>query len=198
MINKLSEFLAQSLITNKNITKNERELYTYGFFILISHSLYFVLASLFGIIFKCFLETIIFYISFQFIRRYAGGYHAETELRCEIFSTLSIISCVLLIKISKEYNFNLILLCFALICSIIIFIFAPLDTPEKPLSQKEFKYFRKISLIILISILIAIALSYYFKIKYIFLPCCISLILEGILISAGKIKKQHYEKRANS
>lgn len=198
MINKLSEFLAQSLITNKNITKNERELYTYGFFILISHSLYFVLASLFGIIFKCFLETIIFYISFQFIRRYAGGYHAETELRCEIFSTLSIISCVLLIKISKEYNFNLILLFFALICSIIILIFAPLDTPEKPLSQKEFKYFRKISLIILISILIAIALSYYFKIKYIFLPCCISLILEGILISAGKIKKQHYEKRANS
>ncbi len=198
MINKLSEFLAQSLITNKNITKNERELYTYGFFILISHSLYFVLASLFGIIFKCFLETIIFYISFQFIRRYAGGYHAETELRCEIFSTLSIISCVLLIKISKEYNFYLILLCFALICSIIILIFAPLDTPEKPLSQKEFKYFRKISLIILISILIAIALSYYFKIKYIFLPCCISLILEGILISAGKIKKLHYEKRANS
>lgn len=189
MINNLSALLTDKLLAKGSITEDERELYIYGFFMLLSHIMYFVLACIFGILFKCFIESIIFYVAFQFIRRYAGGYHAATETRCEILSTLSIIASIGIIKLSKIYDFKTTLLIITLISMVIIFIFCPLDTPEKPLTEKEFKYFRKISWIILLVISIAIIVSYFFKFNLLFAPCCISLILESILLIAGKIKK---------
>lgn len=198
MINKLSEFLTKKMLSDNTINDEDKELYVYGLFMLLSQLMFFIIACIFGFILNCIIESIIFYIAFQFIRRYAGGYHAKTETRCEILSSLSILCCIMLIKFSKIYYIKISLLCISLVCAVLIFIFCPLDTPEKPLSEKEFKYFRKISLIILLGILIAIAISCYFEIGYIFAPCCMSLILEGILISAGKIKKVHNVKKANS
>lgn len=189
MINNLSALLTDKLLAKGSITEDERELYIYGFFMLLSYIMYFVLACIFGILFKCFIESIIFYIAFQFIRRYAGGYHAATETRCEILSTLTIIASIGIIKLSKIYDFKTTLLIITLISVVIIFILCPLDTPEKPLTEKEFKYFRKISWIILLVISIAIIVSYFFKFNLLFAPCCISLILESILLIAGKIKK---------
>lgn len=189
MINNLSALLTDKLLAKGSITEDERELYIYGFFMLLSYIMYFVLACIFGILFKCFIESIIFYIAFQFIRGYAGGYHAATETRCEILSILTIIASIGIIKLSKIYDFKTTLLIITLISVVIIFILCPLDTPEKPLTEKEFKYFRKISWIILLVISIAIIVSYFFKFDLLFAPCCISLILESILIIAGKIKK---------
>lgn len=189
MINNLSALLTDKLLANKSIGEDERELYIYGFFMLLSHLMYFVFACIFGLLFNCFIESIIFYIAFQFIRRYAGGYHAATETRCEIMSTLSIIASIGIIKLTKIYDFNAALLFITLISMVIIFILCPLDTPEKPLSEKEFKYFRKISWIILLVISAAVITSYFFKLNLLFAPCCISLILESILLTAGKIKK---------
>ena len=65
-------------------------------------------------------------------------------------------------------------------------------------NDKEYKYFRKISWIILSLIIVAIIVSFIFKFNVVFAPCCASLILEGVLIGKGKIKKVYNEKRASS
>lgn len=189
MINNLSSRLTDRLIAKGNITKEDRELYIYGFFILLSHIMYFSLSAFFGLLFQCLIESLTFYIAFQFIRRYAGGYHAKTETRCEILSTLSLLVCIAIIKVIKTYNFQTLLLFVTIISAVCIFVFCPLDTPEKPLTEKEFKYFRKISWVILLVITVIIVISYFFKIKTIFAPCCLSLILESLLLIAGKLKK---------
>lgn len=198
MINNLSARLTDKLLSKGSITEDERELYIYGFFMLLSHLMYFILACVFGLMFKCFFQSIIFYIAFQFIRRYAGGCHAATETRCEILSTLSIVASIGIIKLSKIYDFNTILLLITLISMVLIFFLCPLDTPEKPLSEKEFKYFRKISWIILLVISSIIIVSYFVKFNIMFTPCCVSLILESILLIAGKIKRVHQEKSVKS
>lgn len=187
MINKLSKYFTDKLFLNGAITEKEQELYIYGFFMLLSQLMYLVLACIFGLILGCFFESIIFYIAFQFIRRYAGGYHAATETRCEILSTLSILACIVVIKLSKIYDFQNVLLIISAISSLCIFFLCPLDTPEKPLSDKEFKYFRKISWIVLFVIVVAIIVSYCFNIELVLLPCCMSLILESLLLIAGKL-----------
>jgi len=189
MINKLSKYFTDKLFLNGAITEEEQELYTYGFFMLLSQLMYLVLACIFGLILECFAESIIFYVAFQFIRRYAGGYHAATETRCEILSTLSILACIVVIKLSKIYDFQNVLLIISAISFLCIFFLCPLDTPEKPLSDKEFKYFRKTSWIVLFVIVMAIIVSYCFKLKFAFLPCCMSLILESILLISGKVQK---------
>lgn len=194
MINNLSARLTDKLLSKGSITEDERELYIYGLFMLISQLLYLVLACIFGLLFQCFIESIAFYVAFQVIRRYAGGYHAATETRCEILSTLSIIASIGIIKLSKIYDFKTILLFITLVSVVLIFFLCPLDTPEKPLSEKEFKYFRKISWIILLVISSIIIVSYFFKFNILFTPCCVSLILESILLVAGKIKRVPQEK----
>lgn len=189
MISKLSKKIVKCFVKQSNISDDEQELYQYGFFILFSQILYFIIALIIGILCEVILESIIFYIAFQFIRRYAGGYHASTETRCEIFSTLSILASIVAIKLSKIYDFQTVLLLITILSAVCIFVFCPLDTPEKPLSDKEFKYFRKVSWIILFVIIVAIIISYVFKFQMVTVPCCLSLILESILLAAGKIKR---------
>lgn len=189
MISKLSNYLTEKLLSNGTIIDEDKELYIYGLFMLLSQLMFFIIACIFGLILGCVLESIIFYIAFQFIRRYAGGYHASTETRCEILSTLSILACIVVIKLSKTYDFQTVLLLITMLSAVCIFVFCPLDTPEKPLSDKEFKYFRKVSWIILFVIIVAIIISYVFKFQMVTVPCCLSLILESILLAAGKIKR---------
>lgn len=198
MINKISSKIVEILIKHSLVENEDKELYLYGFFILLSQILYFIIVITIGILFNVIFESIIFYITFQFIRRYAGGYHAKTETRCEILSTLSILCCIVLIKLSKMYDIRIVLLSVSLVFAVLIFILCPLDTPEKPLNDKEYKYFRKISWIILSLIIIAIIVSFYLKFNIVFAPCCASLILEGVLIGTGQIKKAYSKKRANS
>lgn len=73
MINNLSTYIVDKLVSKGTVTEDERELYVYGLFMIFSHLMYLVLAIFFGLIFKCFIESVIFYIAFQFLRRYAGG-----------------------------------------------------------------------------------------------------------------------------
>lgn len=198
MINNLSVRLTKILLDKGSITEDERDLYNYGFFMLLSQLMYFILACIFGLLFQCFLDSIIFYIAFQFIRRYAGGYHAATETRCEILSSLSILGSIGIVKLSLIYDFQTALFCLAIVAAISIAVFCPLDTPEKPLSGKEFKYFRKISWIILFVITVTFVISYCFRFNVLFAPCCMSLILESVLIIAGKIKQTSNFKKMQS
>lgn len=192
MISSLSERIANGLLKQSNIKYDEQDLYQYGFFILLSQILYLIIACIIGVLLGTFFESIIFYIAFQFIRRYAGGYHASTETRCEILSTLSILVCIVIIRLSKVCDSQIHLLIISAVAAIIIFALCPLDTPEKPLSETEFRYFRKIAWLILSVISLVVIISYFVQLKWLqmfFAPCCLSLILESVLLTAGKLKK---------
>lgn len=194
MLNKLSVLLTEKMLQKGSITKEDRELYVYGSFMLLSHLLYLVLICIVGLLLGCILESLVFYVAFQFIRRYAGGYHAKTESRCEILSALSLVVCIVLIRLSKSYDLQTVMFILSIISSVCIAIFSPLDTPEKSLSKKERNYFRKISLVILLAILAAVLASYFLHFNLIFAPCCCSLILEAVLLTAGKIQKAYRTK----
>ncbi len=189
MISKLASKVVKKLIDNSAVADTEQELYVYGFFILISQILYFTLTIMFGILLDVVLESVIFYVAFQFIRRYAGGIHASSELKCEIATTISIFLCLLCTKLCETNNIQTPILVLTIIAAISIFVLCPLDTPEKPLTQEEYKYFRKISWVILLLIMLTICIGWYFKLEFLIYPCCMGLILESILLVLGKIKR---------
>lgn len=198
MINNLAKSFAGKLLANGCISEDEQELYIYGLFMLLSSLIYLILACFLGGILGCVLESIIFYIAFKFIRQYAGGYHASTETRCEIMSTLSIVACIVVIRRSKTYDFQTVLIITSAVSALCIAVLCPLDTPAKPLSEHEFKYFRKISWLILSVIFLVVIISYFVRLKWLqifFAPCCLSLILECILLVAGKLKRLAVESK---
>lgn len=177
------------MVDNSIINNADRELYLYGFFILFSQILYFIFTIIFSFILGVILEGVIFYVVFQFIRTNAGGIHASSELRCEVATTVSIFLCLGIVKLCDLYNIKTVIIFLTVVAAVLISLLCPLDTPEKPLNPKEKKYFRKKSWIILLVILTIICLSLYLKISALIYPCCMSLILESILLFLGKIKE---------
>lgn len=191
MLINLAKHLVAKLLDNDCASEDEQELYTYGFFLLLSSLMFFIFACLVGAIFGCLLESIIFFSVFQLIRKYAGGFHAPTEKRCTILSTTAIITCNSIIKLSEKYDFKSVLLVVTLVATICIFRFCPLDTPEKPLAEEETKYFQKASWIITTAIVVVILISYFLCFDFLYTPCCLSILLESILLFIGKILKVH-------
>lgn len=196
MISKLSVTIVNLLINNKDISEEDRELYQYGLFMIISQTIYFLITIICGLSLSIFFESIVFYLTFQLIRRFAGGYHANTEAKCEILSTMSILLSLIIIKCEGIFEISKILLISFVMSSLLIIVLSPLDTPEKPLTSTEFHTFRKISLLILLLISVLIVISYIFELKHLFAPSCLSLILESILLITGKIKQLHSKTHA--
>lgn len=189
MINKLSQIVVKILIHSNVILENERELYEYGVFILLSNILFISVTVVLGSVFGLLSQSLVFFITFIVIRQYAGGYHASTELQCEIFTTLCILASIIIMNlISGNLSFAIILVLSAF-SSVFIFVFAPIDTDEKTLDEVELKIFCKRTKLILIIIVAIIIVSLCLQLKSICIPCCMSLILEGILLLAGKVKK---------
>ena len=143
MITNLSTRIVDRLMKKSIINDTEEELYTYGLFILLSQTLYFILTTIIGVFLNIFFESVVFYVAFQFIRTNAGGIHASSELKCEVATTVSLLLCLGFIKICGLYNIKIVILIITMIAAVFIFILCPLDTPEKPLNKKEKIYFQK-------------------------------------------------------
>lgn len=188
MISKLSQKVTQKLILRGSIEPSEKEIYDYGFFMLFSQIIFGILTFVAGMIFACPVQSIVFYFAFSFLRKYAGGYHASTETKCIILSSGAMICAVAIIKIAKVYGFNLIVLCVSAVFAVVVALLSPIDTSEKPLSQKERKHYRIITLIILSTIMCLAVISYFLNADVIFVPCSVGVILEAILLVAGKTK----------
>lgn len=188
MLSKLAASLAKRYIAETEKSEDKTELYSYAFFHMLSFAAFFALAILYGAILKILLQSIVFFISFWLIRIYAGGFHAKTEAACAVLSSAGLLLFITAIKLSDTYGLRDFVLALAASAAVFIYLFCPLGTPQKQLSEKEFKYFRKISLIILSAICITIITALFLNIKFLIVPLCCSLIFEGVLIVAGKIK----------
>ena len=188
MIGVVSKKIVYHLIDKSIINETEEELYTYGFFMLLSRTLYFILTIIFGVLLNLVPESVVFYVTFQFIRTNAGGIHASSELKCEVATTVSLLLCLGVVKLCDLYNLKIVIIILTIVAAVLIFLLCPLDTPEKPLNKKEKVYFRKKSWIILLIILAFIGISLYFEINTFIYPCSMSLILESVLLVLGEIK----------
>lgn len=186
MISKLAEKAANVLCTNDNIEQDDRELYIYGFFILFSKVIYFLLTALLGLMFGIVLESIVFYIMFTVIRGYAGGVHASTECACMIFTSLSLLICIAAIKVCIDYSLVVLPIIMFVLSTICIIALSPLDTKEKRLSEEEKKVYRRKTHLFTTIILLAAVLSLTSKYAPLFYPCVFSLMLESVLLLIGK------------
>ena len=134
-------------------------------------------------------NVIMILILFNIIRYFAFGFHAEKSSHCLIFSSILFIGLPFLIFNLKPNN--TITLIIAIMCTMVITIFAPADTKKRPLPNKKKRIIRKtISTIIAIIYTIA-TITFKGNFKYLFLS---ALIIQAININpiTYKIFKQPF------
>ncbi|MEE0064218.1 MAG: accessory gene regulator B family protein, partial [Acutalibacteraceae bacterium] len=148
MIYDLSVRLTSRLGKRGYLPDSEEEIVAYGLFSLLSKLMYAVICLILGLIFSVPLESMIFYAVFLFVKKYGGGFHASTEGRCMILSTIEILLSICFVFFALRES--VILRSGALasaVSYIIICILSPAAAKEKPLDKAEKIRYRERSII---------------------------------------------------
>lgn len=148
-----------------------------------------LITTLIGCFFGVFFESIIFWFSFCLLRKYAGGYHADTEKRCYLISFIIVnISLLSIKKIVLDIMWGILT---ETIILFIIFFLAPIETENHCLDEDEKrKYAIKTKFIILNLYLVFITSLYFNKISIAISVEMANLIVAiSLLFGAMKLKK---------
>lgn len=182
MINRISERIAFFLLNKKVIEENELEIYIYGYEVLISSVIDFSIVLLFAIIFNKIILMTTFFTMFVSIRIYTGGYHADTFGKCKI---VFIMICLLLVITSYIDVLLIPMIIVMILYNATVFILAPVENINKPLSFCEKKKYRRIS-IVLSLIWTTIAVITYFSFNEICQSITVTALIIAVMMIVGK------------
>lgn len=187
MIGKITELIARNWVKKDIIKSEDFELYHYGLFVVLSNLWLMTFCLILGAVFKIALSSIVFFVSFFIVRRFAGGLHARTELHCQILSLSYLFFSIVTIKYLSEYMNDSFIISIVLVCITLLVLFSPADTPQKPLSISERKMFKKIIFFVSIAFfaIICILLKFNAQIYANAIGCAFSL--EAILVILGRM-----------
>lgn len=190
MASWLANRITEKLIAAAVIEDDDRELYIYGFFLLISKTVFLVVTMLVGYFMGVWLESVILYFSFLFLRAYAGGIHAKTEAKCTVLTTIALLLSILTIRqfeMQKSEILPFFMLGFGVLS---VWLFSPLDTKEKPLNQEEKSKYKKISIFITLIYIIVVIIAKLTLLYLLVYAVSCGVFLESILLISGKIFDQ--------
>lgn len=154
MIKLISDKFACFLCKDEG-QKDNFDLYEYAVYIILVSAFHIITIIALGLCFNLLVESLVFYLSFIVIRKFAGGYHAKTPTRCYIISIITIVLMLCIIKWILIINYLSIyysLFFSELVCVLILCFLSPLDTENKLLNGKERTIYKIVSCVTSIAI----------------------------------------------
>ncbi|HBI53175.1 MAG TPA: hypothetical protein DDX72_10420 [Ruminococcaceae bacterium] len=143
-----------------------------------------------GIIFGGVISVICFMLVYQPIRGCCGGYHANSRIVCIIVSVLMLVSTISLSKIEINRFQALSLVIVSILCIMIQFIIAPVDTKYKPFDDVEKNVFRKRSILVLILASVVIIIIYILNWNEPLWAITLAIVFSTFFLVIGKIKRK--------
>ncbi len=186
MISRVSKVITQYLIKKHAIDNEDYQLYHYGLFVLFSEFVFLCYCLFVGAVLKVVFPGILFYIVFCLVHRFAGGLHVKTELHCLVITLLFFTIGIISVKQSVQFNY-IILIAIYIFCSVMLIVLSPADTPQKPLTKKEKKLFKKITSLIVVAGFISVLIL---NIKSLYLyanAITVAVILQTVSIICGRL-----------
>lgn len=138
----LSNRLTDFLIEKNVISIEQKEIYTYGLECLIARIGTILYLFILSICLHAFCQAVIFYFVFLVMRKFSGGYHATTYVRCNVLYLLTFTVAVLADRfILSNYdspNFTVFILLFIFLT---VIIFSPIENPNNPIENGQERKF---------------------------------------------------------
>lgn len=174
------------MFIEKEICKNEdKEIIVYGLTFGIELAFNIITTIILGFIFDLITASLVFLISFSFIRTYSGGYHCRNTINCYFFSSMVVILVLFIAKFTPVEHILIISIIILLISIPIILKFAPVETETKPLDEIEKKYFRNKVILHLGIEFIIIIILFLFKLYILEYVVCLGIMVSAILVLLG-------------
>ena len=194
MISYLSKFIAVFFYNKEIIAEEKIDVCKYGFEIMISTIIGFLLVLFSGIVFNDVIMSMVFYFTFVFTRIFTGGYHATTHFRCKC----TLLMCSLFVLIAGRILVDIfVIIILVFIYLITVWAYSPVEHINAPLTVKLKKRNRKISIIMAITFipLTVVTFSYYPQLS---LTISLTLFVIAILILEPKLQERRKKYEKNS
>ena len=146
MLNRTATGLAKRLMLHGVIGNDVLDIYVYGFELLLSFLFSTTTIVIAGCVMNKIMETIAFLTVFILLRSFTGGYHADTYAKCSI-TTFLLYGLVMLFSVYIQVGF-IFYVALMMIGMIVLFIKAPVENPNKELSEQEKRKHRNTSLVL--------------------------------------------------
>lgn len=175
---KMSELTEDEkrVIVEYGLERGKKELLFYGYIVLI------------GIVLGVLWQGLVFWISFCAIRRYAGGYHADTEKRCLCISAVVILLVFLSMKYCAWEMLDLFLLQGS--CYGVIMLLSPVSNKNKPLDELECRTFGKCARGVTTALMAGSLFAYAAGLIYIVVSVTMSFLIITFSLLAGVCKNR--------
>lgn len=179
MVSKLAKNIAHFFVVQKIVEKPKEAIYAYGMELLLSDVLNALIVLLISLISHTLPAVIVFTAVFMGLRKFVGGYHANSHLSCMF--TLVVVMLIFsygICNVSEKYAW-MVSTGFVVISIPVVFNLAPVPHPNKPVSDgKKAKLKKRSRILILFLSMLAFTLI-IFRINTISL-----YVSSGIFLSA--------------
>lgn len=143
MITRMSAKLSSFFAENGVIEKEDIEVYDYSLQILLSTVINFAAVIALAIVTRTVLFSAVFLLGFIPLRLMAGGYHAKNHLRCFLILIGTYAAFATGILFIPERLLVILTASAAVISILLIFLLAPVEDKNKPLSEDEKKSYKR-------------------------------------------------------
>jgi len=170
MIARLSGKIASYFVFHGIIDKDDEEVYEYSLEVLISTVLSLIVLLVLALATGTFFYTTLFLLGFIPLRLNAGGYHAKDHLRCFIVLMFTYTAFLLLMHMLPYVYMTTVAASSAMLSVIAVFLLAPSEDSNKPLSADEMIPLKKRSRIVIVGYAVVVCLLSLFvpETKYAF------------------------------
>lgn len=159
MLKKVAGWLFDLQCQRGILSDKERSLYEYAYVLLLSRIIIYSIILVFGIVTGTCQEILSFLLPFTILRQYTGGIHLEKSVNCMIVSSIIVIGCGQ--HLATSPGMTVISLIVWTIAVVIIWVFVPVDTPNKKLDSMEKKvYGRRARIVLILELFVACVLLF--------------------------------------
>jgi accessory gene regulator B len=157
------------------LTSEEEELALFGLQTLIYPIISFLLVMITGHIFGCLWHSFIVFAAMFLLRVFSGGAHCSSPLTCSIIGTVVVVFLgklgALTAPLFNSANLSLLVVFGAVLCLLINWRLAPVDSPAKPIN--DFNHRKKLRLLSMLTVLVITA----FQLLLLFYKPILSIVL---------------------
>lgn len=193
MTERLMDGIWKQMQLSKGLEDSDKDIYIFGLYQGAILFLNICTALFIGVILDMVFEIILYLIFFIPLRIFAGGYHAKTQFRCYIMSSVTTVFILLGIRFLQQYNSIWELICFA-IAFCVVWIFVPVADANKPLLEKEQISYKKRVRKILVILTSVAGISYYLQKPVVMTVIEMSVCFLSVILLMGLYKNKRLMK----
>ena len=172
------------------ILAENNKIYKYGFEVLIAFIVNIAIVLSIGLLFNKIFYSIAFLICYCPIRQFAGGYHANNYTKCLL---IFILIFILTINTSSNVDSQIYTLMIFIISTLSytgIFILAPIEHRNNPVTLREIKKYKKISRILAgVVYILTLIFMEIDKLRELSAYTCSSLFWINMMLCLGVLKQ---------